>query len=814
MTAKQPELRSPVDFDHSYNGHSSDWIFERFSIVFISFILFIIFLGSTFSLCWQRLETRRDHVLASDKMTANLLADLLLEHNKATIGILQSYAQRLLFIKSVKNRDLEGVLRHLSNLKSNSDVDLTFISDKLGVVWANFPLFQETLGKDLSDRDWYKGISSNWKPYISKVFQLVVANKPLATAICVPIIDEDESILGVLGTSQRLGFLSNAIERVPLSPSTTVNVADRSGNFLYSNKFPYKGKVSGYPLFPFVEKALNEKSQQVEINDSQYEQRKINYLTVVPIREIGWIIIIERSFQDIFSLEQSRIIEICLTSFLLFLLIICFLVYLRKTYMFQKTKELLIAETRLRNLENSDLETKDYLEKLIRYANAPIIVWDPQFRITRFNQAFEHLTGFKEDEVREKQIGLLFPENLREGCLDFVRQTTGGQGWESIEIPILHKDGLISTVLWNSATIFNTNTKEVIATIAQGQDITVRKKAEAALKTSEDKYRSLFTSMISGFALLEMMYDGSDKPIDCRYIEVNPAHGKLTGLKKEAIIGRTARESIPGLEEFWIEKYSKVDKTGVPDYLENYVSGLKKWFGVYVYSTAPGFVVIMFEDITNRKESEKQIKASLLEKETLLKEIHHRVKNNMQVISSLLSLQSLYVEDEKVKEIFRECQGRIMAMAFVHSLLYKSKSLAEINFGEYVKELADQLIRSYQIGSLQINLIIQAENVMLSIETAIPFALIINELLTNALKYAFPEAGNGEIKIEMGQTENGVKLLFEDNGVGFSKEVDFQKPETFGLYLVNLLVKQLNGSIEQFKSNGTKYVINSHSITT
>jgi PAS domain S-box-containing protein len=218
-------------------------------------------------------------------------------------------------------------------------------------------------------------------------------------------------------------------------------------------------------------------------------------------------------------------------------------------------------------------------------------------------------------------------------------------------------------------------------------------------------------------------------------------------------------------------------------------------------------IVGTLSDVTDRKKSDEKIRESLREKETLLKEIHHRVKNNLQIISSLLNLQAKSIGDEKLEGIFRECQDRIAAMAFVHQLLYKSQNFAEINFGEYLRETASHLFRSYKIGKSTISLVIQAENVMLPIDTAIPCGLIINELVTNALKYAFPGASKGEIKIEMSKTKQGIRLLFEDNGIGFPKDVDFSNSGTLGLKLIHLLVKQLDGSIEQFINGGTKYAI-------
>ncbi len=217
--------------------------------------------------------------------------------------------------------------------------------------------------------------------------------------------------------------------------------------------------------------------------------------------------------------------------------------------------------------------------------------------------------------------------------------------------------------------------------------------------------------------------------------------------------------------------------------------------------------VLTFTDITARKEAEEKIASSLQEKDLLLKEIHHRVKNNLQIISSLLKLQANYIATEQVKEIFLESQQRITAMASVHTLLYKSQNFAAINLGDYVRSMASQLLQAYKSRTAPIALAIHIKEVMLPIDSAIPCGLLINELLTNALKYAFPGARKGEISVETEWTENGLRLMLADNGIGFPSDMDFRTTATFGLKLVQMLVKQLDGSIEQFSDNGTRYVI-------
>ncbi|MEI6704162.1 MAG: sensor histidine kinase, partial [Deltaproteobacteria bacterium] len=157
--------------------------------------------------------------------------------------------------------------------------------------------------------------------------------------------------------------------------------------------------------------------------------------------------------------------------------------------------------------------------------------------------------------------------------------------------------------------------------------------------------------------------------------------------------------------------------------------------------------------------------------------------------------------------VFQECQDRIRAMAGVHAMLYRSRDFTRINFGDCIRETTAELLRSYQKSPANIFSDIHAEEVMLSIDEAIPCSLIINELVTNVVKYAFTETGHGVITIDLAETEQGIQLLVKDNGIGFPPELNFRETETLGLQLVNMLVKQLDGSIEQSVDGGTEYTL-------
>ena len=224
-----------------------------------------------------------------------------------------------------------------------------------------------------------------------------------------------------------------------------------------------------------------------------------------------------------------------------------------------------------------------------------------------------------------------------------------------------------------------------------------------------------------------------------------------------------------------------------------------------------GYVNFYGFDITERKRAEEQINASLKEKEVLLKEIHHRVKNNMQIMASLLRLQSEGIKDKHLLDLFNESHNRIKSMALIHEDLYSGKDLARIDFDQYTRKLTGRLIKSLGVDPNRIITNVNIDNVFLGVDTAIPCGLIINELFTNSLKYAFPldklKDKKGGIRIDCHSNSTEHTLVFSDNGVGLPEDIDFHKTDTLGLELVRTLVNQLKGTIELNRNNGTEFKI-------
>jgi two-component sensor histidine kinase len=216
----------------------------------------------------------------------------------------------------------------------------------------------------------------------------------------------------------------------------------------------------------------------------------------------------------------------------------------------------------------------------------------------------------------------------------------------------------------------------------------------------------------------------------------------------------------------------------------------------YTNGNPSGATVVVY-DITERKQAEEQVKASLKEKEVLLQEIHHRVKNNLQIVSSLLSLQSGYIEDHQVLTSFQDSQDRIRSMALIHERLYRSENLAQIDFAEYIQDLATYLFRSYNATQRGITLNTRVEKILLDVDRAVPCGLILNELVSNALKNAFPDGQCGEICIKL-QADGPyqARLTVSDDGIGFPADLDFRITSSLGLQLVNTLVDQVEGIIK------------------
>ena len=250
------------------------------------------------------------------------------------------------------------------------------------------------------------------------------------------------------------------------------------------------------------------------------------------------------------------------------------------------------------------------------------------------------------------------------------------------------------------------------------------------------------------------------------------------------------------------------------EHIHSDASGNPRFFEIHGYPifNEAGEVVQMIvssQDITQRKKAEEQLKSSLQEKEILLGEIHHRVKNNLQVIYSLLSIQSEYVQDIRYNNIFKDCQNQIMSMAMVHEILYQTKDLANIKLVNYIKTLVDGLYSTYGINKRQIAYHLDIEEILLGVDNAIIIGLLINELVSNALKHAFPDSREGNITIGLHELEDDTyELMVKDDGIGLPEGFDIDNLSTFGLQMIQVLAEgKLHGKVTVHSNGGTEFRI-------
>lgn len=484
---------------------------------------------------------------------------------------------------------------------------------------------------------------------------------------------------------------------------------------------------------------------------------------------------------------------------------------------------------------NALFENEEYQKTILSTVQTGIVVIDAETkRIIDINESALKFIGTQRDKV----IGNI--------CHKFICPADKGH------CPIIDHNHVIDN---SERTLLNINNEEIpiiktVTPMSLGgrdyliesfMDITKLRLTENALRKSEAVLKSFFDSNDVIMSVIELVDD------DIIYILPNRRMAEFFGMNIKDLTGKHLTDlDVPtNFQNFVIKKIKECLKKGTITIEFNLSKTHERW---YHGSISPineksskkfSFVAI---EITETKLMEDKLKASLKEKELLLHEIHHRVKNNLQIISSLLSLQSGYIKDDETLKIFKESQNRVMSLAMIHEKLYKSSNLVQIDFTEYVKDLVDKLFYTYKISRNNVQLSINIDNIFFDIETAIPCGLIINELVTNSLKHAFPanvvrgfedkkssiptasgrgpadgpsadpqicgeKSRNNEIKIELHQAKYNFMLTVSDNGTGLPENIDFKNTESLGLQLVNSLVKQLDGTIELDRSKCTNFKI-------
>lgn len=429
--------------------------------------------------------------------------------------------------------------------------------------------------------------------------------------------------------------------------------------------------------------------------------------------------------------------------------------------------------------------------------------------ITEVNQAGLDRFGYTLEEFR-----LMHPKELyaNEKDFEFVNTQLLKHGKFIGEVENKDKNGKVfSSIL--SSSLVRDDKGNIVGVMGISRDITEIKDVERVVSEQSSTIKSIFESNTN------MLIWVVDKQMN--YVSYNKSY--YNAAKLLLAVEPSKGENL--LEQF---------KTRLSDEDNNYFKGFfnkalkgsaqhfeismkdvrnnEFWLEVYLSPIvledgAINEIACLAHEITDKKYAESKIKDSLNEKEVLLKEVHHRVKNNLQVISSILNLQSSYVNDANTLSILRESQNRIKSMSFIHESLYQTKNFSSINFSEYITNLTKNLVHTYQISPNKTSLRYEIEELSLNLDQAIPCGLIVNELVSNALKYAFPDDTDGELFIGLFADGDKVQIKVEDNGVGLPKDFDYENTNTLGLQLVLTLVEQLDGNLKLDSEDGTKYFI-------
>lgn len=438
-----------------------------------------------------------------------------------------------------------------------------------------------------------------------------------------------------------------------------------------------------------------------------------------------------------------------------------------------------------------------------------VVVLDPKGRVLDINHRVVESTGFSREELVGTDVNELVINFLNYTIdEDRIFKFLTSHQIEPVEIKIELDNGIEYVEVHHAPIIME---GEVFAIQIIGREITKRKKAEKDLIESKKNLHNLNIYLeaiinASPFAIVDLHPDGRVKSL------WNPAAENIFGWKKMDVLGKP----LPFLNENKEIKYE--------DIMTNVLSGeLKSDIelecarnnGELIYTmmaTAPLLnidnnpqgVMATFADISDMIMAEKQIKASLEEKEVLLREIHHRVKNNLQIISSLMSLQSEYTQEPETLKMFQESKNRIRSMALIHEKLYQSEDMAHIDFGEYLMSLSEMLSTFHREKS-NVRVILECDSVFLEIDTAISLGLIVNELVSNCFKHAFPMGTEGMIGINLSRVPEGYLLEVADNGVGLPDNFDIKNTNSLGLQIVQTLTLQLRGSLEIEQEDGVSF---------
>jgi two-component system sensor kinase len=417
-----------------------------------------------------------------------------------------------------------------------------------------------------------------------------------------------------------------------------------------------------------------------------------------------------------------------------------------------------------------------------------VVTLDGRFR--RVNPAFSRTLGHPEQDLLSSGILDFVHASDREATAAQLQHLARGNPIVYFENRLCCEDGSYKCLAWSIAPSLAEGLAYAVA-----RNRTAQRLDDQALRQSNARLENALESVTDGFLAVDRGW---------RLIRVSPQAEGLWTRPRQDLLGRNLWEVFPEAADGPFHRmFAQVMQTGVPAHLEELYPPSNRWFEVHAYSSLEGLSVY-FRDVTERRQTEDKIGRALREKEVLLREVHHRVKNNLQVICSMLRLEAGRSKDATLSQVLRDCRERVIAMAMLHDQLHRAKDLSNINLGEYSRNLAASMFCSYGVNSAQIELRMEVEDISVPFDTAMPCGLIMHELLSNALRHAFPAGQKGRVWLILRAQPGGqIELTVCDDGRGFSESAASAGTRSLGLRLVDLLAEQIDAAVERSSQAGT-----------
>jgi PAS domain S-box-containing protein len=433
---------------------------------------------------------------------------------------------------------------------------------------------------------------------------------------------------------------------------------------------------------------------------------------------------------------------------------------------------------------------------------------DEQGRLLNVSNQWLDTLGYTRAEViGRKSTEFLAPESAQY-ARDVVLPAFFQRGrCERVPYQFVRRDGSLVDVLL-SAIQERDGQGRPSRSLAVIENVTENHRLARQLSDSEQRYRSLFENLSSGFVLNEIVLDAEGRPVDYVCLAMNTAFADIAGMRAEQIVGRSGRNMAQpdGMSfEAALARFAPVALTGTPVRSEHGPVRGGRWFDVVAYRPAPGQFAVLVQDITLRKQAKARLQDALKEKETLLKEVYHRVKNNLQVVQSLLNLQRRGLPEGPAHEVLDDSVQRVRAMALVHEKLYQSGNLAAVSLPAYVRDLLGQIGEAAGASRRRLQLRADIPPLEISLDSAIPFGLLITELATNALKHGFAGRDGGTVSIRLQPQADGVLLTVADDGVGLPSGLELPAAGSMGFQLAVNLTRQLGGELQAQPGHGATF---------